>query len=137
LPHSPLDQEQKRQVVQRVRRHLLTPMGLRSLSPQDAQYHPEYRGDMYARDKSYHNGTVWAWLIGPFLDAHLAAEEHSQDAREQCRAWLRPLVAQLEEGCVGQLAEVFDGDSPHKPAGCPAQAWSVAEVLRLAVELDL
>ena len=137
LPHSPLDQEQKRAVVARVRRHLLTPMGLRSLSPQDAQYAPEYRGDMYARDKAYHNGTVWAWLIGAFLDAHLAAEGRSQEAVEQCRAWLAPLIGHLEDGCVGQLAEVFDADSPHKPQGCPAQAWSVAEVLRLAVELDL
>ncbi|MEM6561173.1 MAG: amylo-alpha-1,6-glucosidase, partial [Planctomycetota bacterium] len=101
------------------------------------KYQSDYRGDPYSRDRAYHNGTVWAWLIGPFLDAYLAVNDRSPQARDQARTWLRPLIDHLETGCVGHISEIFDADSPHRAVGCPAQAWSIAEVLRLAVDLDM
>ncbi|MEM8875720.1 MAG: amylo-alpha-1,6-glucosidase [Planctomycetota bacterium] len=137
LGNSPLDREQQRGVVERVRRYLLTNAGLRSLSAQAGKYQGEYRGGQYSRDRAYHNGTVWSWLIGPFLDAYLVVNERSTESIEQARTWLRPLVEHLESGCIGHISEIFDADSPHRAVGCPAQAWSVAEVLRLAVELDM
>jgi glycogen debranching enzyme len=89
------------------------------------------------RDGCYHNGTVWAWLIGGFLEAYLKVNRRSPESVEQGRRWLRPLVDHLEQNCIGQVAEIFEGDEPHRPVGCPAQAWSVAEVLRMAVELKM
>ena len=137
LAHGPLDDEQRRAVVGVVRRELLTPVGLRTLARSDPAYQPEYAGDPFTRDRAYHNGAVWPWLIGAFLEAHLRAHGRSADALDQARAWLRPLIDQLEQGCVGGINEVYEARSPHRPVACPAQAWSVAEVLRLAVELEL
>ena len=93
---------------------------------------------MFDRDRAYHNGTVWPWLIGPFLEAHLRINGRSAESRDRARTWLAPLIDHLErEGDLGSICEVFDADYPHKPGGCFAQAWSVAEVLRLAVELEM
>ncbi len=118
---------QQKAVVDTCARHLLTTHGLRSLSPDDPNYVAEYRGEVIKRDGAYHQGTVWGWLIGPFVEAHLRVYGDKAAAR----AFLIPLVAdQLSAGCVGSLAEIFDGDAPHEPRGAAAQAWTVAEVLR-------
>ena len=106
---------------------LLTPVGLRSLAPGHADYRPKYDGDLRARDAAYHQGTVWAWLIGPFVDAWLKV--HPQD-KAGARRLLQGFVDHLGEACIGSISEVFDAEEPFTPRGCIAQAWSVAEVLR-------
>jgi predicted glycogen debranching enzyme len=138
LPHSPLEREQQSAVVEIVRRELLTPFGLRTLAPSAPGYKGRYTGAQWFRDGAYHNGTVWPWLIGAFLEAHLKVNDFSESAEHQARQWLAPLIAHMtDRGCIGQLPELFDGDEPQRPVGTPAQAWSVAEVLRLAAMLDL
>jgi len=137
LPHSPLTHDQQRAVVEVIRRELLTPFGLRTLAKGDPKYHGRYIGPPKERDRAYHNGTVWPWLIGPFLDAYLHIHENSPDAARQARVWLQPLIDHMNQGCVGQISECFEGDEPHRPVASCAQAWSVAEVLRLAVKLGM
>jgi predicted glycogen debranching enzyme len=138
LPHSALTREQQSAVVEVVRRELLTPVGLRTLDPAAPGFCPTYRGDQLARDRAYHNGTIWPWLIGAFLEAHLRVHDNSAPAREQARQWLRPLVEHVESGgCVGSISEIFEAQAPHRPVGCFAQAWSVSEVLRLTVMLEM
>jgi predicted glycogen debranching enzyme len=127
LKHSPLNPEQQRAVVAACSRHLLTSHGLRSLSPTHLDYKGLYRGDSFARDSVYHQGTVWAWLIGAFVEAHLRVHQNKTAAR----AFLLPLLQQMQEYSLGSLSEIFDGDVPHTPRGCFAQAWSIAEVLRV------
>ncbi|HEX8551257.1 MAG TPA: amylo-alpha-1,6-glucosidase [Abditibacteriaceae bacterium] len=129
LPHRLLSVAQEKAVVATVQRELLTPHGLRSLSPRDSAYRSIYIGDQWQRDSSYHQGTVWGWLIGPFVSAYLRANRGVR-AKAQARAWLVPLVAHLDQACIGSVSEVFDGDAPHAPRGCFAQAWSVSELLR-------
>ena len=109
-----------------VERELLTPYGLRTLSRQHPDYQPKYDGDLRARDAAYHQGTVWPWLLGHFLDAFLKA--HGD--RQRARALLSGLQAHLSENGVGQICEIFDAEPPFHPRGCIAQAWSVAETLR-------
>jgi predicted glycogen debranching enzyme len=137
LANSPLNQDQQHAVVELVRRELLTPAGLRTLSPADPGYHGRYAGGPYQRDAAYHNGMVWPWLIGPFLEAYLRVNGHSPESKEQARHWLVPLISRMNEFSIGQIHEICEGDFPHRPVGCPAQAWSVAEVLRMAVELGM
>ena len=137
LPHSPLSAEQRIVVVEVVRRELLTPYGLRTLARGEHNYQGRYTGDQMRRDQAYHNGTVWPWLIGAFLEAYVNSKNKSPDAIAQARLWLKPLLDSMDRGCIGQIAEIFDGDEPHRPVGCFAQAWSVAEVLRLAVMLGV
>jgi predicted glycogen debranching enzyme len=134
LHHSMLSRDEARRILETVERELLTPYGLRSLAPGDTQYRPRYEGDALSRDGAYHQGTVWAWLIGPFITAYTKAHERSVEAREQARMWLANFQAHLSEAGLGHISEIFDGDAPHKPDGCIAQAWSVAEVLRATVE---
>ena len=122
LQHSPLTQSQRRSVLQVVGNDLLTPFGLRTLAPSDPRYHGSCTGTQTQRDKAYHNGTVWPWLIGTWLDAKALLKEPA------CVP--KGLLNSMHSGCTGQLAEIFDGEAPHTPRGCPAQAWSVAEVLR-------
>ncbi len=129
-PHSPLSHAQQRAVVDCVRQHLLTPMGLRTLSPSDPAYRGQYAGPPDARDAAYHQGTVWPWLMGAFVEAYLKVEDYSSAACEQAMAWLEPLMGHLQNAGLGTVSEVFDGDAPHRPGGCIAQAWSVAELLR-------
>ncbi|MBP6469060.1 MAG: amylo-alpha-1,6-glucosidase [Chloroflexi bacterium] len=126
LPYSPLTPEQQRSVVDACSRHLLTAHGLRSLSPDDDDYIGSYGGDQLKRDGAYHQGTVWAWLIGPFVTAHLRVYNDTAVAR----SFLRPLIQHMADHGVGSISEIFDGDPPFTPRGCIAQAWSVAEVLR-------
>ncbi len=138
LPNSPLDPDQQKAVVAVVQRELLTPVGLRTLDRANPGYRGKYTGDQFHRDGAYHNGTVWPWLIGPFVEAHLKVNGNAPVAVTQAKVWLKPLAAHLaDDGCIGQVAEIFDGDAPHRPVGCPAQAWSVAEVLRMAVAVGL
>jgi glycogen debranching enzyme len=127
LPDCPLSAEQRRAVVDVAVRELWTPRGLRTLSPADPRYAGRYAGDQPTRDAAYHQGTVWPWLLGPLVDAHLLA----YGDRPAARALVAPLREHLlaEAGC-GSVSELFDGDPPHAPGGCIAQAWSVAEVLR-------
>ncbi len=122
----PLTAEQQRSVVDSCARHLLTPHGLRSLSPDDKGFIGKYAGDRRKRDGAYHQGTVWAWLIGPFVSAHLRVNHDLAGAR----AYLEPLLQSLVTHGVGSISEIFEGDAPFEPRGCIAQAWSVAEVLR-------
>ena len=112
--------------------------GLRTLARSDPKYIARYHGPQTQRDAAYHNGAIWPWLIGGFLEAYLKVNGRSTQAIEQARQWLRPLVDHMDDlGCIGQVAEIFEADQPHRPVGCPAQAWSVAEVLRMAVELGM
>lgn len=134
LPHPIMTGARARSVVSTVARELLTPYGLRSLSPRHPDYRPRYEGDAYSRDTAYHQGTVWAWLIGPFVTAHLRAYGRTPESLIQARGFVRAFRAHLAEAGVGQVSEIFDGDAPHTPRGCIAQAWSVAELLRCELE---
>ena len=132
LPGVPCQKERKQQALAAIRDKLLTPVGLRTLSPDDPGYQPSYRGAQAERDRAYHQGTVWPWLLGLYADA-VAAIDGPEAAREEMMPVLAALSAHLRtEGCIGQIGEVFDGDAPHRPGGAPAQAWSVSEVLRVA-----
>jgi len=126
LPESPLAPEQQRRVVDACARHLLTSYGLRSLAPGHPAYCASCTGAPLARDGAYHQGTVWGWLLGPFALAH--ARVHGD--RAAARALLEPMRHHLDDYGVGSIAEIFDGEAPFVPRGCPAQAWSVAETLR-------
>ncbi len=128
LPHPVLAREHWKPVLDVVTRELLTPVGLRSLGRKHPDYKPTYHGDLRTRDAAYHQGTVWSWLIGPYVDAYLKVHP---EARAQARSLLDGLVAHLGEACVGSVSEVFDAEPPYTPRGCLAQAWSVAELLRV------
>jgi predicted glycogen debranching enzyme len=121
-----LDERQARSVVEVCARELLTPVGLRSLAPREAQYAGRYQGGPRERDAIYHQGTVWSWLLGPFALAHY----HVYGDPGYALDLLAGLAAHLDEACLGSISEIFDGDPPHTPRGCFAQAWSVAETLR-------
>jgi glycogen debranching enzyme len=127
LPHSPLTTAQQRAIVDVCARHLLTSHGLRSLAPGDPAYIGRYGGDARQRDGAYHQGTTWGWLIGPFVSAHLRVYRDPALAR----SFLQPLVRHLADHGLGSISEIFDGDPPFTPTGCFAQAWSVAELLRV------
>jgi glycogen debranching enzyme len=129
-----LSRDRAKGVVDVAERELLTPYGLRSLSPHDPPYRGRYEGDPRGRDSAYHQGTVWAWLMGPFITAYVKVHGRSARAREQAATWLAAFDAHLNDAGLGQISEIFDGDAPHRPRGCMAQAWSVAEVLRTVVE---
>ncbi|MFN0131998.1 MAG: amylo-alpha-1,6-glucosidase [Phycisphaerales bacterium] len=131
LPDSPLRPEQQRGVLRSIKAKLLTPVGLRTLDPADPGYKPRYRGTMMERDAAYHNGTVWPWLLGPYAEAVLRVGRFSPESRAEAQAMLMPLVGQMQGPSLGQLPEVYDAEPPHAPGGCPAQAWSVAETLRV------
>jgi predicted glycogen debranching enzyme len=132
LRHPILDPDRWAAVLETVRARLLTPVGLRSLAPGHPDYKPRYDGDLRARDAAYHQGTVWAWLIGPFVDAWMRT--HPND-REAVHRMLEGFPAHLAEACVGSISEIFDAHDPFTPRGCVAQAWSVAEILRASVKV--
>jgi predicted glycogen debranching enzyme len=127
LDHPVLEKSRWEPVMQVVRERLLTPVGLRSLAPGHADYKPKYYGDLRSRDAAYHQGTVWAWLIGPFVDAWLKLYPGD---RAGARRLLEGFGRHLGDACVGSISEIFDAEEPYIPRGCVAQAWSVAEVLR-------
>jgi predicted glycogen debranching enzyme len=132
LPHEVLDREHWEPVMRAVRDRLLTPVGLRSLAPGDPEYKSRYFGDLRARDAAYHQGTVWGWLVGPFVDAWLKVYPNDLDG---ARHALDGFVPHLDDACIGSISEVFDAQPPFTPRACIAQAWSVAEVLRVWVKL--
>jgi glycogen debranching enzyme len=134
LFHGMLSLEKSKSVVAVVERHLLTPYGLRSLAPSDPQYRGRYEGNPWNRDSAYHQGTVWPWLMGPFVTAYLQVNGRSSKTRKQASQWLAEFRRYIEDEGLGQVPEVFDGDAPHRAGGCIAQAWSVAELLRSLVE---
>ena len=131
LDHPVLEEARWRAVVDAAERELLTPVGLRSLSPNHPDYKPLYGGDLRSRDGAYHQGTVWAWLIGPFIDAWLKV--YPQDV-SMARKFLERFPDSMNENGIGTISEVFDALEPHAAGGCIAQAWSVAEVLRCWVK---
>ena len=131
LDHPVLDRARWPAVLDVVQQRLFTPVGLRSLAPDDPEYKPRYSGDLRARDAAYHQGTVWAWLIGPWVDAWLKV--HPEDTRG-ARRFLDGCVAALDDYGLGTIGEIFDAEPPYAPRGCIAQAWSVAEVVRCWVK---
>jgi len=131
LPYSMVDDERCKKIIDKAEAELLTPVGLRSLSPKDPSYCPIYEGSPFERDSAYHQGTVWAWLIVPFIDGYRRVHAGDADLETRVAAMLAGLIDQLEYACIGQISEIFDAASPHKPRGSAAQAWSVAELLRI------
>ena len=132
LGHTMLETERARKIVEKVQAELLTPVGLRSLSPHDPNYVPIYIGTPLERDGSYHQGTVWGWLIGPFVEAYLKVNSGEPDAKFRAREIIAGFTTHMTDAMTGQVSEIFDGDPPHSPRGCAAQAWSVAEILRVS-----
>ena len=127
LPYPVLESGKWDRVLGAVRERLLTPVGLRTLAPGHPDYQSSYRGDIRARDAAYHQGTVWPWLIGPFVDAWLRC---FPEQRQAARGFLTALAGELDRQCIGSIGEIYDAEEPHLPRGCVAQAWSVAELLR-------
>jgi predicted glycogen debranching enzyme len=132
LRHNLLGSERTLAVLQAAERDLLTPYGLRTLAPSDPKYRSRYEGDVWSRDSAYHQGTVWPWLAGPFFTAKIRYSADRSQAIAETQAWLDRLSRHFSEAGLGQISEIFDADEPHNPRGCIAQAWSVAELLRLA-----
>jgi glycogen debranching enzyme len=132
LPISLISDERARQVVDAVEAALVTPLGLRSLAPGQPGYVAHYQGGVAARDGAYHQGTVWPWLMGPFVEAYVRVRGTTAEAKATARArFLAPLLAHLEDAGVGHLSEVADAEPPFTPGGCPFQAWSMGELVRL------
>jgi predicted glycogen debranching enzyme len=132
LPQSLLDGDRAKQVVEAVESCLYTPLGLRSLSPGDPQYRGHYGGGVWDRDGAYHQGTVWCWLIGPFVEAWVNVRGNTSFVRKTAREkFLKPLAEHLQTAGLGHISEIADADPPHTPRGCPFQAWSLGEYLRL------
>lgn len=125
----------EKSIVEIVRRELLTPYGLRTLAPSDATYIGKYEGNTESRDMAYHNGTVWPWLLGPYITAYIKVHGSTDRSKMEMTALLEQgIKGHLDEAGIGSISEVFDGDAPHRPGGCIAQAWSVAEILRACVK---
>lgn len=136
LPHSLLTDDKARKVVEKVESELLTPLGLRSLSPDDPRYVASYVGSPFDRDASYHQGTVWGWLIGPFIEAYRKTHADNAHSEKRVNEIIDGFREHLTEAMIGQVSEIFDADPPHAPRGCAAQAWSVAELLRVLEPLE-
>jgi glycogen debranching enzyme len=136
LPTVLLDEDKARSVVEVVEKHLLTPAGLRSLAPNEPGYCPHYVGGVYERDRAYHQGTVWPWLMGPFVEAWVRSQGSTARAKSLARKrFLEPFCRQLDPLKLGHLPEIADGDDPHQRRGCPFQAWSVGEALRMELQV--
>jgi predicted glycogen debranching enzyme len=132
LPYTILDGGRARRMVEAVESRLWTPLGLRSLAPGEPGYTPRYVGGVRERDGAYHQGTVWPWLLGPFVEAWVRVRSATLEAKREARArFLQPLMRHLDEAGLGHVSEITDADPPHTPRGCPFQAWSVGELLRL------
>ncbi len=136
LPHPVVPPDLAAGIVALMERRLLTPLGLRTLDPGDPGYKGRYEGTLLARDGAYHQGTAWPWLLGPFVEAWLRVRGHAPDAKAEARArFLPPLHTHLAAAGLGSVSEIVDGDPPHLPRGCPFQAWSVGELLRIEAML--
>jgi predicted glycogen debranching enzyme len=136
LPFDIIDTEKQKAVVALIEKDLLTRCGLRSLANGSEHFIGTYSGDPYHRDAAYHQGTVWAWLIGPYLEAYLKINEYSEASLAYCKKILHQFNQQISDRGIGTVSEIFDGDEPHLPKGCISQAWSVAEILRLLEILE-
>ncbi len=136
MPYSVLDEKMARAVIDKVYKELYTPVGLRSLSPKDEEFHPNYGGPMLDRDLAYHQGTVWGFPLGGYYLAYLKWAEDKEAAKAIVKKQLEGITAALREGCAGHLAEIYDGLEPGASRGCFAQAWSVGEILRVYAELE-
>jgi predicted glycogen debranching enzyme len=134
LPGKILGRTQEKAIVETVQRELLTPYGLRTLSPSDQNYKGRYEGDQVSRDLAYHQGSAWPWLLGPFIKAYVRVYVDTAHARLEALRFLQPIRLHMSEAGLGYISELFDGDAPQRPRGCIAQAWSVAEVLRAYYE---
>lgn len=134
LPHRMLDADKEKKIVDKVYEKLYAKTGLRSLSPDDKEYHPTYEGCLDKRDHAYHQGTSWGFLLGSFLTAYVHVYGTSKEVIKQADAMLDATREQFYHGCIGSIAEIFDGDEPHTSRGCYAQAWSVGEILRAYTE---
>jgi predicted glycogen debranching enzyme len=135
LPFPLLEGDKAQAVFYCVEEHLYTPVGLRSLSPHDYGYYGSYQGDWRRRDASYHQGGVWSWLLGPYVDVMMRVS--GDHAHRLSQTVIHNFMYHLEEGCIGSVSEIFDGDAPHYPRGCISQAWGVSEVLRVIEEYNL
>jgi len=135
LPYALIEAEQARAVLEIIQQQLYTPVGLKSLPKTDPHYVPVYGGDQWHRDSSYHEGTVWSWLLGPYVDAIIKVKGESGKA--EGKQILENFKYHLNEACIGSVSEIFDAAAPHHPRGCIAQAWGVAEVLRVMKEHKL
>ncbi|HZE84383.1 MAG TPA: amylo-alpha-1,6-glucosidase, partial [Puia sp.] len=133
LPYPLIEGQQANDILRTIEEKLYTPVGLKSLSAGDSHYVPVYGGDAYHRDSSYHEGTVWSWLLGPYVDALIKV----RGSKEAAQVVVDRFRYHLDEGCIGSVSEIFDADAPHHPRGCIAQAWGVAEVLRVIKEYGL
>jgi predicted glycogen debranching enzyme len=132
LPFAIVEGPAARKIVDLIESRLLTPMGLRTLAPDDPEYQPHYGGDATHRDAAYHQGTVWPWLMGPFVDAWLRTRRTSSATFDEARTrFLAPLISHLQSAGIGHVSEIADGDPPHTPRGCPFQAWSLGELIRI------
>ena len=134
LPYTMLDDEKSKKIVETVMEHLYASYGLRSLSPQDEEYIGQYKGKLHDRDAAYHQGTTWAFPLGGFITAYVKVNGGTEEAKKRARMMIEPLEDHLRDGCVGSIAEIFDGNEPIISRGCYAQAWSVGEILRAYVE---
>ena len=134
LPKSILSVEKEKAVVREVESELMTPYGLRTLSPRDPRYHGRYAGDQKSRDLAYHQGSAWPWLLGQFVTAYVKTSDNPNTAQWTAMRFLEPMQKHLQQAGLGFISELFDGDPPHRPRGCIAQAWSVAEVMRAYFE---
>ena len=132
LPFPLLEGQQAKMVFETITKKLWTPFGLRSLAPEDPHYRPVYQGNGFERDSAYHQGTVWAWLLGPWITA--LVRFNGQEGKAQAKKYLREMIRHFQDAGIGTVSEIFDAEWPHTPRGCIAQAWSVAEVLRAYVE---
>ncbi len=131
LPFSPLSSDWQKPVVDAVRQHLLTPFGLRTLTPDHHNYKDQYTGPQADRGAAYHQGTAWPYLMGHFVESYLKVNDFSKESKANAAQFIEPLMNHLtEDGCLGSVSEIFDGSEPYKPKGCFAQAWSVAELIR-------
>lgn len=131
LPNSPIPRTRQAEVLEAVKAALLTPYGLRTLPENDPHYHASYTGPQFERDEAYHQGTIWPWLIGPYAEAVLRVGKFSPAAKAEARGVLTPLLGFMRERSLGQAYEIHEAKPPHRPVGCMAQAWSVAEIVRV------
>lgn len=135
LPFTMLDREKKMLIVKKVHQKLYTPYGLRTLDVDNKEYSGEYKGEVVRRDGAYHQGTVWPWLMGPFLEAYVKVHDYSDESKKTIKYMLDNFNEHMKYACIGSISEILEGNEPFNPRGCPAQAWSVAEVLRTHVEI--
>jgi glycogen debranching enzyme len=136
LPYPVADESYAARIVEAVESRLWTPLGLRTLPSEDSRYVRRYKGDVPARDGGYHQGTLWPWLMGPFVEAWVRVQGDTPKIRREARLmFLEPLLQHLDRAGLGHISEIADAEPPHTPRGCPFQAWSVGEALRLDLQV--